>query len=360
MGWHGKDNFFPQEVRLLSNDSAEVLILHDAQMLEHECGPGHPERPDRLRAAEAALRTSGLTNLRWEAPPLVSLEAIVRVHDPSYVERIHALEGETVQLDPDTGLSAGSVRAARLAAGAGVRLVEAIASGEVSKGFALVRPPGHHALADRAMGFCIFGNVAIAAVHAVESLGFERVLIIDWDVHHGNGTEALVYDRPDVLFFSVHQAPFYPGTGRLLDQGEGEGRGFNVNAPLPAGLGDGDYAHVFRKLVMPIADRYRPDLVLVSAGYDAHRQDPIGNMRVTSQGFGALCGMARYIAKRHAQGRLGLLLEGGYDLEGLAGGVLECTKVLAGKLAPGTPKPSVKAIELVDGIRAAHAETWGF
>ncbi len=216
-----------------------------------------------------------------------------------------------------------------LAAGAAVQAVEEVMAGRARNAFALVRPPGHHAEPDRAMGFCLFNNVAIAA-QAARQYGAERVLVLDWDVHHGNGTQACFWERRDVLFQSVHQFPYYPGTGAPQEVGAGAGEGYTVNCGLPGGCSDADYGALFHELFLPVAESFRPDLVLVSAGFDAHHHDPLGGMMLTERGFAAMCSAARELAERLCGGRLVLALEGGYSLEGLSQSVHACVEVLSG------------------------------
>ena len=327
------------------------IYFHEA-MLAHDPGPFHPEKAERLSAVVARLRGEPQGAVEWAEPSPAKREQILRVHDPRYVDEVLSLRGLSARLDADTPVSPGSADAALFAAGAAVQATEAVCSGEAQNAFCLVRPPGHHAERARAMGFCLFNNVAIAAAHALEALGLERVLIADWDVHHGNGTQHAFEDRRDVLFFSTHQYPFYPGTGALGEAGVGAGEGFTVNVPLPAGTGDADYAAVFGDVLLPIADQYEPQLVLVSAGFDPHRDDPLGGMRVTEEGFARLCGAVKEIAGRHAQGRLVLLLEGGYDLPGLADSAAACARVLTGHAAPeAQPGPSPEG-------RTAIARAW--
>ncbi len=324
-------------------------LLFDERMAAHDPGRGHPERPDRLRAVRSALEGAAG---EWVAPTPVSREDLLRVHDAAHVDRILALRGRVAGLDPDTAVSPGSVDAALLAAGAAVQAVDA-----GGRAFALVRPPGHHAVPSRAMGFCLFNNVAVAAARALAS-GRRRVLVVDWDVHHGNGTQDAFYDRDDVLFFSTHQFPFYPGTGAAHEQGRGQGEGYTVDVPLPPGLGDGDYAIVFAELLVPIADAFRPDLVLVSAGFDAHRDDPLGGMAVTEEGFAALCGVVRDLADRHAEGRLVLALEGGYDLQGLARSVRACVDVLGGATPPPPARASARGEAALTAAQTAQRRHW--
>jgi acetoin utilization deacetylase AcuC-like enzyme len=230
---------------------------------------------------------------------------------------------------------------------------------EFGAAFALVRPPGHHAEAGQGMGFCLFNNVAIAAEHAIAERGCERVLIVDWDVHHGNGTQHSFDDREDVLFFSVHRHPFFPGTGTLRAVGRGAGEGRNLNVPLHRPMGDAEYVALFDELLVPVAEEFDPDLILVSAGFDAHANDPLGGMDVTEEGFAALCGTVRDIAGRCCDGRVALTLEGGYDLDGLARSVHACTEVLCGATPPGGfGAPDRAAVEVLSEVQALHRRWW--
>src|SRR5205085_6134874 len=317
-----------------------VLLLFDEKMTEHDPGPGHPESPNRLQAIWTDLARRPVAGTEVVTPPEATREELRRVHDDAYISRILALRGRAVQLDPDTATSAASVDAALLAAGAAAEAVRRVINGKAESAFALVRPPGHHAESTRAMGFCLFNNVAVAAAEA-HARGLSRVLCVDWDVHHGNGTQHSFYHRDDLLFMSTHQWPLYPGTGHESETGADAGSGFTVNVPLPAGCGDDDYAAVFTDLLLPLADEYEPELILVSAGFDAHRDDPLGGMAVTSDGFAALCGAVKAVADRHCKDRLVLTLEGGYDLPALARSVRGCVEVLAGATAPPLrPEPS--------------------
>jgi acetoin utilization deacetylase AcuC-like enzyme len=300
-------------------------------MLDHDTGEHHPERADRLRAIHETLKSADLDSVEWEAPTSTTCEAIERVHSHAHVARVEELRGTTGRLDPDTVVSPATVDAAYLAAGAAINAVDIAHENPDVSPFALVRPPGHHAERDESMGFCIFNNIAVAAAYAADQLGYKRILVIDWDVHHGNGTHYSFYDRKDIFVFNTHRFPFYPGTGQAQETGLGNGAGYTANVPLPPAMGDGDYKHAFETVLEPIADSYQPDLVLVSAGFDSHRLDPLGGMEVTSHGFGALCTMVQRIADEHADGRLALVLEGGYSLDGLSGSVLKCVEVLAGE-----------------------------
>ena len=299
-----------------------MKLYTDEIMLGHE--PVGPERPERLRAVHQALDP-------WRAdfrpPAEFDRTAVERVHPPRYVDEILALEGKSVRVDLDTETSPGSVAAIRAAVGCSLAAVRSAWAGELA--WALVRPPGHHAEPERAMGFCFFSNIAIAAEEAI-ALGAERVLIVDWDVHHGNGTQEAFYDRADVLFFSTHQWPLYPGTGAADETGAGAGKGYTLNIPMPAGCGDEDYVEVFEQTLRPRADEFRPDIVLVSAGFDSHEDDPLGGMTVTAEGFGRLAALVGDIAASHCEGKLALFLEGGYDLDGLSSSVRRCVEVLEG------------------------------
>jgi acetoin utilization deacetylase AcuC-like enzyme len=333
------------------------LLLTDELFLAHDPGPYHPESPDRLRAILSELREKPVPGASWGKPRAATLAELSRVHASDYVQSLSSLAGREVQLDPDTAMSPKSFEAARLAAGAAVVGVEEVMSGRADSAFALVRPPGHHAERSRAMGFCLFNNIAVAAEHA-RSLGAERVAVVDWDVHHGNGTQHSFEERADILYLSTHRFPFYPGTGAAEEVGRGAGEGTTVNVPLPAGLGDGDYGAIFRDLVAPVLIGYKPDLILVSAGFDPYERDPLGGMAVSEEGFGAMCAVLRDIAKEIAKGRIVLVLEGGYDLGGLARSVRRCVEVLAGGSASvrtSAGRPGASAIQgAVDVARRYH------
>ncbi|MCP9440328.1 MAG: histone deacetylase [Nitrospira sp.] len=287
-------------------------------------GPGHPESPDRLRAIMGQLERSGtLTRLIRIEPRRAEDEWITQVHTPRYVASLnrHAPRDGRIMLDPDTSMSPGSLTAAYLAAGGALAAVDAIMTKQVNHAFCAVRPPGHHAEAGRAMGFCLFNNVAIAARYIQRRYGLTRVLIVDWDVHHGNGTQHSFEEDPSVLFFSTHQYPHYPGTGRETEKGKGAGEGFTINVPMEAGEGDDEYRTVFRKVLVPAADDFKPEFVIISAGFDAHRDDPLASMTLTEAGYADLTTIVAEIAKRHAQGRVLSSLEGGYNLRALAASV---------------------------------------
>ena len=296
------------------------LVYHSAY-LEHDMGSGHPESPNRLRAIMQQLEQSGtMARLTKIEARKAEDEWLTQIHLRDYVLLLnrHAPTRGHVSLDADTSMSPGSLNAAYLAAGGVLAAVDAIMAQEVDHVFCAVRPPGHHAEAGRAMGFCLLNNVAIAARYVQKKYGVTRVLIVDWDVHHGNGTQHSFEDDPSVLFFSTHQYPHYPGTGRGIERGKGAGTGFTVNVPMEAGEGDEEYHTVFLKSLVPAADAFKPEFVIISAGFDAHRDDPLASMGLTEAGYTDLTNIVAGIAKRHAQGRILSSLEGGYNLTALA------------------------------------------
>jgi acetoin utilization deacetylase AcuC-like enzyme len=273
------------------------------------------------------VSTATLAGPEVTAPHPASTEQLARVHAPEYIARIAETAGRAVALDPDTYTSAESQGVALLAAGAAIDAVKIVMNGDDSgrgrssaglkAALAMVRPPGHHAERGRAMGFCLFNNVAVAAAQA-RADGAERVAIVDYDVHHGNGTQHMFESDPTVLYVSLHQFPFYPGTGAVEEIGRGDGTGFTVNLPLEAGAVDGDYHLAFSEVVVPVLRQYEPDLLIVSAGFDAHERDPLAGMRLTSGAFGAMTMELRRVAEAHSDGRIVLVTEGGYDLRALA------------------------------------------
>lgn len=295
---------------------------------------GHPENRERLRGTMELLEQRGLLARMTlvEATP-VSMERLQRVHTPRYVESVRRMaERGGGHLDPDTYVAPRSYEAALMSAGGLVNLVAAVLRGEVTYGFNLMRPPGHHALASRGMGFCIFNNVAIAARYALAEGGIERVLIVDFDVHHGNATQDAFWRDPAVFYFSTHQYPYYPGTGDWREIGAGEGQGTICNVPLRPGVGDEGYARIFDELLWPLAERFQPQLILVSAGYDAHWQDPLAGMRLSLSGYTYLSQALKAMADELCGGRLVFTLEGGYHLRALAYGILNTLRVLLGDL----------------------------
>jgi acetoin utilization deacetylase AcuC-like enzyme len=331
-----------------------TLILTDPRFLAHEAGLGHPESPARLRAILNDLQRAPPGGVVFETPREATAAEIDAVHAPGHRQLLASLAGRRARLDPDTAMSEGSWEAAALAAGAAVGAVEAVWSGRMQNAFALVRPPGHHAEAAQAMGFCLLNNAAIAA-EAARRLGAARVLVLDWDVHHGNGTQHIFAPRDDVLYLSSHQFPFYPGTGAPTEVGTGPGRGYTVNCALPAGQRDADYGAVFHDLFLPAARAFAPDLVLVSAGFDPHERDPLAQMYVTERGFAAMASGVAELAARTCGGKLVLLLEGGYDLAALPASVRACLEVLGGRREDFPTTVGADAPHAIAATRAALA-----
>lgn len=307
-------------------------IVKDTRYLEHVMDPGHPESPERLRAIYKMLEEEEMKDIvEVVNPRAAAREELEMIHSPAHIDLVASTAGKPYyRLDMDTSTCAKSYEAALLAAGGFLELLKAVLEGKLNNGFALVRPPGHHAERDRAMGFCLFNNVAIGGTYAIKHFSLQRILIIDWDVHHGNGTQNAFYGDPRVLYFSTHRYGFfYPGTGAATEVGKGQGEGFTVNVPLSTGFGDSDYGNIFEKILRPIALEYQPQLVLVSAGFDIHYDDPLGGMGVTEKGFARLTQILIEIAGATAQGKLAITLEGGYDVSGQSRSVKAVLKELA-------------------------------
>ncbi len=307
-------------------------IVKDWRYMEHDMGAFHVESPKRIEAIYRMVEGEISFPYLEIEPRLAEEEEIEMVHSPSYVHAIKETSGkERVILDPDTIASARSYEVALLAAGGLLKAIDSVMSGEIQNAFALIRPPGHHAEASRAMGFCLFNNVAIAAEYLRKKYGLQRILIVDWDLHHGNGTQHSFYDRDDILYFSTHQFPHYPGTGYWDETGRGAGEGFTVNVPLSSGKGDEDYLFIYKNILSPISNSYKPEFILASAGFDIYKNDPLGGMRVSESGFGAMTSTLISLAHNTCQDRLVFTLEGGYDLQGLQQGVKHVLLHLGGE-----------------------------
>jgi acetoin utilization deacetylase AcuC-like enzyme len=321
-----------------------TALIYDPIFLEHITPENHPERPERLKKAMDVLQAlnwlerEGLVQL---APRAATEDELAAVHEREYIQQVKAAARKVAEeqesggrktrfFATDTFISADSYEAAIKAAGAPLSAIDALMNGEIHNAYCLVRPPGHHAVAESAMGFCLFNNVAVAARYALDRHGLERVMIIDYDVHHGNATQEMFYDDPRVLYFSIHQAPFYPGTGLSDERGEGAGLGTTINVPLPATTGYETYEPVFRQVMAPAADRFDPQLILVSAGFDAHWKDPLGGMYLSTAGYAKLTGIIIELAQSLCNGRLVFVQEGGYDMLAMAGCVATCINLLLG------------------------------
>ncbi len=305
------------------------LVYHD-DYLKHATPPWHPEQPERVAAVAEHLRQTGVCERTTaiEAVP-AEVESIAEVHSPDYIQAVEETSRLGGLLDAgDTPVCSDSYAVARLAVGGMLAAADAVMAGDVQNAFCVVRPPGHHARPAQGMGFCIFSNVAIAARHLQKRHGLERILIVDWDVHHGNGTQEAFYEDPTVLYFSVHRyGMFFPGSGSAEERGSGAGEGFTINVPLWAGAGGEDFLAAFNEELMPAAEEFRPEFVLISAGFDAHRDDPLGGMALATGDYGTLARVLGDIAEEHCGGRMVAALEGGYNLDALSASVAETLEV---------------------------------
>jgi acetoin utilization deacetylase AcuC-like enzyme len=341
-----------------------VGYVYNPVYLKHDTAQ-HVENAVRLEAIIAHLEKTGLKEqLTLIKPRPATIEEVALVHQREYIKGIEEMaQRGGGWLDPDTVMSAGSYEAALYAAGGVIRAVAAVQNGEVASAFALVRPPGHHATSRQAKGFCLFNNIAIATEYALAEYKLERILIIDFDVHHGNGTQEAFYHNPRVMYISAHQSPFYPGTGGFEETGGGAAKGTTINIPLPAGGGDGEYLAVFEQIIVPAARRFKPQLIMVSAGYDNHWADPLAMMQVSVSGFGQMVGIIKGLADELCGGRLVFTLEGGYNLEALAASVKATFDVLLGNSTSdplGQPPHSFGVVNidrLIEVVREIHKLT---
>jgi acetoin utilization deacetylase AcuC-like enzyme len=338
-----------------------LVVVTSDRFADHITPPGHPERVERAEAMEvavAAWRKRGGEAV--EPRPAIDAD-LLRVHDSEYVRSIRALRGRAAMLDADTFTSPDSGEVARLAAGAVLTAIDIVLEAHsAARGLAVVRPPGHHAERDRAMGFCLFNNIAIGAAWARQR-GLERVAVVDYDVHHGNGTQHTFYQDPSVLFVSSHQFPFYPGTGAADEVGRGAGAGFTVNLPLEAGATDDDFDRVYREIAIPVLRQFKPNLILVSAGFDAHERDPLAGMRMTTDGFGRLTSQLLAAADELCHGRIVLVTEGGYDTRALRECIEKVIALASGietVAAPAPARAAPRGEAAVHAARRAHRSYW--
>jgi acetoin utilization deacetylase AcuC-like enzyme len=347
--------------------SKKTGIVKDRAYLRHGTDSGHPETPRRLVSIYEMLENPDMV---WKFTGIdarrATREELERVHRPAFIDAIAATAGRSMSmLDPDTVASSETYDIARLAAGGLINAVDAVVSRKVDNAFALVRPPGHHADEGRAAGFCIFNNVAVGARHAMAQHNMERILIVDWDLHHGNGTQDIFYGDRKVLYFSTHQFPYYPGTGAMGEMGRGEGLGYTINVPLRPGADDAFYVRIFQDILSPVAMAFKPEIILVSAGFDTYFADPLGEMKVTPEGFAALTRILLNLADACSGGRLVLVLEGGYHIQGLAKCVrsvllelLDETRATEEELIRMAAGADDKAKTLIGQVRKAIEPYW--
>jgi len=340
-----------------------IAYSTDQTFAEHEYrGYSHPEHPGRIRAVWDTLQASELLGEFQHIQPVPAKREVLQLaHSEAHIDQLAWIAGQDrlVLIDHDTYALPQSYDIARRAAGAAVQVTEAVLSNQADNGLVVVRPPGHHATSDRAMGFCLLNNIAIAARAAQHLHQVERILIVDYDVHHGNGTQDIFYDDPGVTFISTHQSPFYPGTGHINQTGSGNGEGYTLNIPMPGGQGDQNYLRVFDEIIYPAAERYQPQLILVSAGFDAHWVDPLANMNLSLAGYAQLTQKLIQMAEELCEGKIVFVMEGGYDLQALAHGITNIGYALLGRDTVSDPYGPAKGPEpdislLIEQIRQVH------
>ncbi len=341
-----------------------TAVVKDEIYLQHLTGDNHPENHHRLEVVYEMLEDKEMQG-RFSilSPRPATREELELNHSSNYINQVASTAGRSYSmLDPDTTTSPKSWEAAQMAVGGVLLAVDKVIEGEIANAFALVRPPGHHAESNKGMGFCLFNNVAVAAHYARRKYSLDRVLVVDWDLHHGNGTQNAFSEDPQVLYFSSHQSPYYPGSGSIDECGEGKGKGFTVNVPLPGGQGDQDFTEIYGKILKPIVSEYNPQLILVSSGYDIYYQDPLGAMNVTPEGFAALTSLMMDMAQSSCQGKLVITLEGGYHLNGLRDSVKATLRELSGdsilKGAKGEEKILSSTETIIKKVRGVQKNFW--
>ncbi len=336
---------------------AKTAVIVDQEYLKHRPGAFHPERPERIQVLLGLAASLDRAEFQLLAPRAATRAQIETCHSAEHIALVESTSRTNeFALDGDTVTSRDSFGVSLLAVGGFVRLLDTIAAGESQGGFALVRPPGHHARPEQSMGFCLFNTIAIGAQHLKRAHHVQRVLVMDWDVHHGNGTQEMFYGDPSVFYISTHQYPFYPGTGAAREVGAGAGEGYTLNIPLPAGCADDEYLGVFREVIVPAVRNFQPDWILVSAGFDPHQRDPLGGMGVTEAGFAAMARALLRLADECADSRIAFLLEGGYDLTALSASVAAVLQEMRGTAADDTlaAAKGERIRPLIDGILALH------
>ncbi len=309
---------------------SSVGLFYHPLFLKHLTGFNHPERPERLSSVLTLLEKEKVfSKVKLLEPEPASFSELTKVHSVNYLNYLKEATQKAGYLDADTVVSPDSFEAACLASGAVISAVDKILDGEIEKAFCLVRPPGHHALSERAMGFCLLNNLAIGAKHALEERKLRKIFIFDWDAHHGNGLQDIFYDDSSVLYISIHQSPLYPGTGNFNEIGEGGGKGFTINISVPPGSGDDFYLYIFKRIVVPIVNEFSPDLIMVAAGYDGHFADYLSQLNLTIKGYTEMTKEICVLASKNCDGRVLFSLEGGYNLEALSHAVLATLNVMA-------------------------------
>lgn len=338
------------------SDTTSILI--DPRFREHDPGRGHPERPERIQVLEEMLADWTGPRLDRIEPRLAEAGEIQTAHSASLFDRVRETDGvDHSRIDADTATSARSYEVALLAAGGFLQTVDAVIDGVAKNAFAFVRPPGHHATGSQSMGFCLFNNVAVAAKH-LRARGYERVAIVDFDLHHGNGTEAIFYDDPSVLYASLHQYPYYPGTGAAEDLGTGAGRGYTVNIPFSAGVGDAGYLLAFDEILCPVLQQFQPEFLLISAGFDCHARDPLGGMQVTEAGVAGMADRLLRVADEICDGRLAAVLEGGYDLNAIRSSAQTMLEAMARGPSSGANRDAEVDTEALEPLKAILRPHW--